>query len=129
MKPKVPIGTAEFSSQIAAVRSAQADIVIAKLPAPDAAVLWKQMKVLGYLPKAAFCEECAITDGWFALLGPIAAGTLEADLWSPSLPLPQATTFADRYAAQLGRGETVISHCWSVPTRQRGCCLMLWPLC
>ena len=60
------------------------------------------MKAIGYLPKAAFCEECAITSAWFTLLGPMAAGTLAADFWSPSLPLPEAATFADKYARQLG---------------------------
>jgi branched-chain amino acid transport system substrate-binding protein len=99
---QVPIGSAEFSSQISALRSVQAEVLIAKLRAPDAAELWKQMKALGYVPKAAFCEECAITDSWFRLLGRMAAGTLEADFWSPSLPLPDAETFADKYAPQFG---------------------------
>jgi branched-chain amino acid transport system substrate-binding protein len=99
---QVPPGTTDFSSQIRSAREARAEIVIAKLPQPDATALWKQMKALGYVPRAAFCEECAIRGSWFDSLGPVAAGTMNADWWSPSLGMLQASDFVDRYAQQLG---------------------------
>jgi branched-chain amino acid transport system substrate-binding protein len=99
---QVPAGTTDFSEQVRAASAAQAEIVIAKLAQPDAVALWKEMNTAGYVPKAAFCEECAIRSSWFTTLGPVGAGTMNADWWSPSLPLPRAKEFVDRYAAGLG---------------------------
>jgi len=92
-----PVGTTNFSSQIAAAKAANADVLIAQMLPPDAAGLWKQMKALGYQPKTAFCEKCANNSGWHQLLGPLGEGTMAADWWSPSLGLPQTSEFISAY--------------------------------
>jgi len=92
-----PVGTTNFSSQIAAAKSAQADIVIAQMIPTDGAALWKQMKSLSYQPKLVFCEKCAGGDGWIQLLGSLGDGAMAADWWSPSLGLPQTSEFVTAY--------------------------------
>ena len=92
-----PVGTTNFSSQIAAAKSAHADVLIAQMIPPDAAGLWKQMKSLGYQPKTAFCEKCANSSGWEQILGPVGEGTMAADWWSPSLGLPETNAFVTTY--------------------------------
>ncbi|HEV2661337.1 MAG TPA: ABC transporter substrate-binding protein [Ktedonobacteraceae bacterium] len=92
-----PVGTTNFSSQIAAAQAAKADVLIAQMIPPDAAGLWKQMKSLGYQPKTAFCEKCAASSAWKQILGPLAEGTMTVDWWSPSLGLPETSTFVSNY--------------------------------
>jgi len=94
---KFPVGTNNFSSQIEAAKSAHADVLIAQMIPPDAAGLWKQMKSLGYQPKTAFCEKCAASSAWRQILGPVAEGTMTVDWWSPSLGLPDTSTFVSAY--------------------------------
>jgi branched-chain amino acid transport system substrate-binding protein len=92
-----PVGTTNFSSQIAAAQAAKADVLIGQMVPPDAAGLWKQMKSLGYQPKTAFCEKCSATSAWRGILGPVAEGTMTVDWWSPSLGLPETSTFVSTY--------------------------------
>jgi branched-chain amino acid transport system substrate-binding protein len=94
---KFPVGTTNFSSQVAAAQAAKADILIAQMVPPDAAGLWKQMKSVGYQPKLAFCEKCGNGGAWKQLLGPVAEGTLVSDWWSPTLDLPQTNAFVSAY--------------------------------
>jgi branched-chain amino acid transport system substrate-binding protein len=94
---KFPVGTTNFSSQVAAAQAAKADVLIAQMIPPDAAGLWKQMKSVGYQPKLAFCEKCANGGAWKQLLGPVAEGTMAADWWSPTLGLPETSTFVSAY--------------------------------
>jgi branched-chain amino acid transport system substrate-binding protein len=92
-----PVGTTNFSSQVAAAQNAKADVLIAQMVPPDAAGLWKQMKSVGYQPKTAFCEKCSATSAWRGILGPVAEGTMAVDWWSPSLGLPDTNTFVSTY--------------------------------
>ena len=92
-----PVGTTNFSSQVAAAQNAKADVLIAQMVPPDAAGLWKQMKSVGYQPKTAFCEKCSATSAWRGILGPVAEGTMTVDWWSPSLGLPDTNTFISTY--------------------------------
>jgi branched-chain amino acid transport system substrate-binding protein len=55
------------------------------------------MKSLGYQPKTAFCEKCAASSAWKQILGPLAEGTMTVDWWSPSLGLPETSTFVSNY--------------------------------
>ncbi len=59
-----PVGTTDFSSFIAAAKTANADILIAQMLPPDAIALWKQMKALNYQPKAASAFEAAFGSTW-----------------------------------------------------------------
>ena len=92
-----PVGTTNFSSQVAAAQNAKADVLIAQMVPPDAAGLWKQMKSVGYQPKTAFCEKCSATSAWRGILGSVAEGTMTVDWWSPSLGLPEASSFVSTY--------------------------------
>ncbi|MBA2681938.1 MAG: ABC transporter substrate-binding protein [Ktedonobacteraceae bacterium] len=92
-----PVGTTNFSSQIAAAQAAKADVLIGQMVPPDAAGLWKQIKSLGYQPKTAFCEKCAASSAWRGILGPVAEGTMTVDWWSPSLGLPETNDFVSAY--------------------------------
>jgi branched-chain amino acid transport system substrate-binding protein len=94
---KFPVGTTNFSSQVAAAQADKADILIAQMIPPDAAGLWKQMKSVGYQPKLAFCEKCANGGAWKQLLGPVVEGTLVSDWWSPTLGLPETNAFVSAY--------------------------------
>jgi branched-chain amino acid transport system substrate-binding protein len=99
-----PVGTTDFSSQIAAAQAAHADILIAQMLPPDAIALWKQMKALSYQPKAAFCEKCASNSAWSKSLGAVAEGTMNNSIWDPSVSYPQASAF-----------ETAYSSTWATP--------------
>ncbi len=92
-----PVGTTNFSSQIAAAQAAKADVLIGQMVPPDAAGLWKQMKSVGYQPKTAFCEKCSATSAWRGILGPVSEGTMTVDWWSPSLGLPETSNFVSTY--------------------------------
>ncbi len=92
-----PVGTTNFSSQIAAAQAAKAEVLIGQMVPPDAAGLWKQMKAVGYQPKTAFCEKCAASSAWRGILGPVAEGTMTVDWWSPSLGLPETSAFVSAY--------------------------------
>ena len=78
-----PVGTTDFSSYIEEAKTAEAEVLIAQMVPPDAIALWKQMKAAGYQPKVAVCEKCSYNAGWAEALGPLAEGTLVADVWSP----------------------------------------------
>ncbi len=94
-----PVGTTDFSSFIAAAKTANADILIAQMLPPDAIALWKQMKALNYQPKAAYCEKCASNSGWPKALGAVAEGTMNNSIWDPSEGYPQASAFESAYGA------------------------------
>jgi branched-chain amino acid transport system substrate-binding protein len=96
------VGTTNFSSQIAAARAANAQVLIAQMTPPDAITLWKQMKSLGYRPQIAICEKGADAGGWHRVLGKLAEGTVTGNWWSPSMGFPQSRRFVARYAKQLG---------------------------
>jgi branched-chain amino acid transport system substrate-binding protein len=97
---KFPVGTNNFSSQIDAAKSAQAQVLIAQMVPPDAVALWKQMKALGYQPMAAFCEKCGNNGAWHTVLGDLSEGTSLADWWSASLGYPESQQFVDTYAGK-----------------------------
>ena len=92
-----PVGTTDFSAQVAAAQAAHADVLIAQMLTPDAIALWKQMKAVGYQPKVAFCEKCASTTTWPKALGPLAEGTANNSIWDPSEGYPDASSFVADY--------------------------------
>jgi len=83
-----PVGTTNFSSQIAAAKAANAQVLISQMIPPDATALWKQMKSLSYSPIVAEAEKGASTSTWPQGLGPVAEGALITGFWSKSLGYP-----------------------------------------
>jgi branched-chain amino acid transport system substrate-binding protein len=109
---KFPVGTNNFSSQIDAAKSTQAQVLVAQMVPPDAIALWKQMKALGYQPMAAFCEKCGNNGAWHQVLGDLSEGTSLADWWSASLGYPESQQFVDTYAGkaiQVGQQSVTIT--------------------
>jgi len=80
-----PVGTTNFSSQVAAAKAANAQVLIAQMTPPDAIALWKQIKSLNYHPLVAESEKGASTSTWTQGLGSVAEGALITNFWSRSL--------------------------------------------
>jgi len=99
-----PIGTTDYSSYIAAAKASGAEIVITQMIPPDAFALWKQMKALAFVPKAAFCEKCSSQAAFQAELGPIAESTSTSYITAAS---DDATTQALREEFGAKYGDTV----------------------
>ncbi len=91
-RAKFPVGTTNFSSQIAAAKAANADVLITQMIPPDAMALWKQMKSLGYHPKIAEGEKGASTTTWTQGLGSVGEGALISNFWSRALNYPGDST-------------------------------------
>src|SRR5439155_6052616 len=104
---KFAVGTTDFSSYIADAKKAGAQVLIAQMIPPDAIALWKQMKALHYVPRAAFCEKCASVTAFALALGKVSDGTLNNDGgYTPSTHYPRAAEFQKRWAKKLGAPET-----------------------
>jgi branched-chain amino acid transport system substrate-binding protein len=97
-----PVGTTDFEQFIEEARDADAEVLIAQMVPPDAVALWKQMKAVGYQPKAAFCEKCGNSIAWPQALGDVAEGTMAVNWWSPELGLPRTQEFLDEFEDQIG---------------------------
>lgn len=87
---KVPMGTTNWSTHVNGAKAAGAEIALGQMIPPDAIALWKQMKALGYKPKMATCEKCGSGQFWIDALGPIADGTMTADVWVRGMGGPGA---------------------------------------
>lgn len=112
---KFPVGTTDFASFINQAKSAGAEVLIAQMIPPDAIALWKQMKALGYVPKAAFCEKCSNLSAWPQALGKVAVGTLNNDAgWSPDKSHPRSDEFMRKWAKKVGAPEVAfVVECFS----------------
>lgn len=86
-----PPGTSDFSSFVNDAKAKGAEVVVAQMVPPDGIALWKQMKGLGFAPKAAFVAKAAATQAWSDALGPIAEGTLSETFWAPSIGDPETS--------------------------------------
>lgn len=87
---KVPMGTTNWSTHVNGAKAAGAEIVLGQMIPPDAIALWKQMKALGFKPKMATCEKCGSGQFWIDALGPVADGTMTADVWLRGMGGPGA---------------------------------------
>lgn len=84
-----PPGTSDFSSFVNDAKAKGAEVVVAQMVPPDGIALWKQMKGLGFAPRAAFVAKAAATKAWSDALGPLAEGTLGETFWAPSVGDPE----------------------------------------
>jgi len=97
-----PVGTIEFGDMIRKAKEADADIVIAQMLPPDTIAMWKQMRSLGYKPKAAFFEKGGEPVEWWEANGQAAQGTMTAGFWHPALPYPGAKEHKERFEKDKG---------------------------
>jgi len=98
-----PMGTNEFGDMIRRAKEADADIVMSQMLPPDAIALWKQMRSLGYKPKAAFFEKGGEPVEWWQANGQAAQGTMTFGFWHPSLPYPGAKELKERFEKDKGQ--------------------------
>lgn len=97
-----PVGTNEFGDMIRRAKEAGAEIVISQMLPPDAIAMWKQMRSLGYKPKAAFFEKGGEPVEWWQANGQAAQGTMTSGFWHPSLPYPGAKEHKERFEKEKG---------------------------
>ncbi len=97
-----PVGTNEFGDMIRRAKEADADILISQMLPPDAIAMWKQMRSLGYKPKAAFFEKGGEPVEWWEANGQAAQGTMTAGFWHPALPYPGAKEHKERFEKDKG---------------------------
>lgn len=100
---KFPVGTTEYGDLIRRAQEAGAEIIIAQMVTPDAVALWKQMRALGNVPKAAFFEKGGAPAEWWDAHGEDANGTMVSGYWHPELPFPGAAELKDRFVGETGK--------------------------
>jgi branched-chain amino acid transport system substrate-binding protein len=79
-----PAGTTDFSSYIADTKATGAQLLAGQMDLADGVALWKQVKSLGFHPKAAFLATAPDAGSWWQFLGSLAQDTLSEGFWSPS---------------------------------------------
>ena len=99
-----PAGTTDFSSFIADAKAKGAQLLAGQMNLADGVALWKQVKSLGFRPKAAFLATASDADSWWQSLGSLAQDTLSEGYWSPSQAQPGqlatiTPTLGKKYAA------------------------------
>lgn len=98
-----PVGTNDFGDMIRRAKEANADIVMSQMLPPDSIAMWKQMRSLGYKPKAAFFEKGGEPVEWWQANGQGAQGTMTFGFWHPSLPYPGAKELKERFEKEKGQ--------------------------
>lgn len=94
---KFPTGTTEFGDLIRRSQEGNAEIVIGQAYVPETIAFWRQMRVLGYRPKAAFLEKGAEPMEWWQANGDAAQGTCVNGYWHPALDYPGAKDLRQRF--------------------------------
>lgn len=98
-----PVGTTDYGDLIRRAQAGNAQIIICQMITPDAISLWRQMRSLGYKPKAAFFEKGGEPMEWWKALGMAAQGTMVAGYWAPSLGYPGAKALRERFEKETGQ--------------------------
>jgi branched-chain amino acid transport system substrate-binding protein len=83
-----PAGGADFSSFIADAKARGAQLLAGQMGLADGIALWKQVKSLGFRPKAAFLATASDSGSWWQSLGSLAQDTLSEGYWSPGQAQP-----------------------------------------
>jgi branched-chain amino acid transport system substrate-binding protein len=99
---KFPVGTTEYGDLIRRAQEGNADAIICQMITPDSIALWRQIKALGYKPKAAFFEKGGEPVEWWEALGKTANGTMVAGFWHPDLGIPGSKELRARFEKDTG---------------------------
>jgi branched-chain amino acid transport system substrate-binding protein len=110
-----PAGTTDFSADIAEARARGAQLLAGQMDLADGVALWKQVKSLGFRPKAAFLATAPDAGSWWQSLGSLAQDTLSAGFWSPgqadSGQLAAITpTLGKKYAGNLNYAAAAVGY-------------------
>jgi branched-chain amino acid transport system substrate-binding protein len=97
-----PVGTTNFSTQVAEAKAAGADVVIAQVIPPDGISLLREMKTQVWQPKLVFLEKAGNTGNYPKLSGGLAEGTLAANWFAKGMGLPREDDFIGKYSTQTG---------------------------
>jgi branched-chain amino acid transport system substrate-binding protein len=98
--PEFPVGTTNFSSQVAEAKSKGAEIVIAQVIPPDAIAMLKEMKAQSYQPKVMFVEKGSNTSSWPAASEGLGEGVMAASWWAAGTGYPREQEFIDEFTSQ-----------------------------
>ena len=106
--------TQDFSAQISAFKTANADIVTGVVIPPDFKTFWTQALQQGYKPKIASVGKALLFPAAVEAIGPTAEGLSTEVWWSPSHPFKSSLTGAS--AAQLAESfEKSTGKQWTQP--------------
>jgi branched-chain amino acid transport system substrate-binding protein len=100
--PEFPVGTTNFSSQVAEAKDAEAEIVIAQITPPDAIALVKQMQADSYQPKLLFIEKGANFGGWPAASEGLGEGVMAANWFAEGEGTPREDEFIEEFTPMTG---------------------------
>ncbi|MFN8170398.1 MAG: ABC transporter substrate-binding protein [Candidatus Nanopelagicales bacterium] len=104
-----PSGTQDFSSQIAAFKADDDQILTGIVPPPDFANFWKQAKQQGYNPKVVTVGKAIEFPAAIESLGDLAQNLATEVWWTPTYPTTSSLTglssqeFADQYTKDTGK--------------------------
>ncbi len=105
-----PVGTTDYADFIRRAQKSGADFMISQMIPPDAIALWKQMKALGWKPKAAFMEKAGNTAFWWLGLEADATGTAMVHFWSSTYGYPETDFALEKFGPQTQGGDVEIAH-------------------
>jgi branched-chain amino acid transport system substrate-binding protein len=104
-----PKGTHDFSSEIAAFRDANAEVLLGTSVPPDFPTFWQQAVQLDYRPRVATIGKALLVPSSVEALDPPGANLSTEVWWSPSHPFTSpltgqsAAALADAYTQSTGR--------------------------
>ena len=87
-----PNGTQDFSSQIAAFKSGNAEVLVGVPIPPDFTTFWKQAAQQGFRPKIATIGKALLFPSSVEALGDIGTGLGTEVWWSPAHPFTSSLT-------------------------------------
>jgi branched-chain amino acid transport system substrate-binding protein len=97
-----PVGTTNFSTQVAEAADAGAEIVIAQIIPPDAIALLKEMKTQGYQPQVMFIEKGGNFGAFTAATEGIGEGVMAASWFAAGQGTPREQEFIDEFTPLAG---------------------------
>ncbi|MET1043863.1 MAG: ABC transporter substrate-binding protein [Microbacteriaceae bacterium] len=101
-RAQFPVGNANFSSQVAEAKAANAEVVIAQVIPPDGIALLKEMKSQGYDPQVMFMEKAGNTGGYPTITEGLGEGLMAANWFAAGMGLDREQEFIDQFAEELG---------------------------
>jgi branched-chain amino acid transport system substrate-binding protein len=103
MAEKYPLGGQSFLSLLAKAKSLNPDAVIAFNLMPASIYITRQMREVGLRPKFYYVLIGPMFKEFMEGLGDLAEGVVEHGYWHPSLPVPGAKEFAQRFEKAFNR--------------------------
>lgn len=100
--PEFPVGTTNFSAQVAEAKDAGAEVVIAQIIPPDAIALLKEMKAQGYQPKTMFIEKGSNFGAFTKATEGLGEGVMAASWFAAGQGTPREQEFIDEFTATAG---------------------------